>query len=244
MRAEVLRLRRRVRVFGAVIRLLLQLLRMSGFTLEAKRLAPSPARTALLRAVEHARELLPLRAVLRLAGISSSRLSSWTAADPDCTASDPQSCPRRAPNQLTADEVITIHEMVTSTEYRHVPTSRLAILAQRLGKVFASPTTWSRLVRERGWRRPRQRVHPEKPKVGLRTTRPDEAWHIDTTVVRLLGFTQGGDVSFGRLDAISSAGQVTWMHCVPPLVLLVLTRFGCSRNVPGRFPSARCGSYS
>jgi hypothetical protein len=82
--------------------------------------------------------------------------------------------------------VITIHEMVTSTEYRHVPTSRLAILAQRLGKVFASPTTWSRLVRERGWRRPRQRVHPEKPKVGLRTTRPDEAWHIDTTVVRLL----------------------------------------------------------
>jgi len=186
LRAEVLRLRRRVRVFGAVIRLLLQLLRMSGFTLEAKRLAPSAARTALLRAVEHARELLPLRAVLRLAGISSSRLSSWTAADPDCTASDPGSCPRRAPNQLTADEVITIHEMVTSTEYRHVPTSRLAILAQRLGKVFASPTTWSRLVRERGWRRPRQRVHPEKPKVGLRTTRPDEAWHIDTTVVRLL----------------------------------------------------------
>jgi transposase InsO family protein len=82
--------------------------------------------------------------------------------------------------------VITIHEMVTSTEYRHVPTSRLAILAQRLGKVFASPTTWARLVRERGWRRPGQRVHPEKPKVGLRTTRPDAAWHIDATVVRLV----------------------------------------------------------
>jgi putative transposase len=29
-------------------------------------------------------------------------------------------------------------------------------------------------------------VHPEKPKLGLRTTRPNEAWHIDTTVVRLL----------------------------------------------------------
>jgi len=30
------------------------------------------------------------------------------------------------------------------------------------------------------------RVHPAKPKVGLRTTRADEMWHIDTTVIRLL----------------------------------------------------------
>jgi transposase InsO family protein len=29
-------------------------------------------------------------------------------------------------------------------------------------------------------------VHPAKPKVGLRTTRPNEVWHIDTTVIRLL----------------------------------------------------------
>ena len=127
-------------MFGAVIRLLLQLLRMSGFRLEDQRIAPSPARTALLRAVEHARELLPLRAVLRLAGISSSRLSTWTSAEADSPTAGQASCPRRAPNQLTADEVFTIHEMVTSTEYRHVPTSRLAILAQRLGKVFASPS--------------------------------------------------------------------------------------------------------
>jgi hypothetical protein len=43
LQAEVLKLRRRVRVLGAVIRVLLQLLRMSGFRLEAKRLAASPA---------------------------------------------------------------------------------------------------------------------------------------------------------------------------------------------------------
>ena len=30
------------------------------------------------------------------------------------------------------------------------------------------------------------RLHPAKPKLGLRTTRPDQAWHIDTTVIRLL----------------------------------------------------------
>ncbi len=34
------------------------------------------------------------------------------------------------------------------------------------------------------------RVHPEKPKVGLRTSRADEMWHIDTTVIRLLDGTR------------------------------------------------------
>ena len=76
--------------------------------------------------------------------------------------------------------------MVTSPDYRHVPTGTLALLAQRLGEVCASRSTWYRLVRKFGWRRPRLRVHPAKPKLGLRTTRADEMWHIDTTVIRLL----------------------------------------------------------
>jgi putative transposase len=76
--------------------------------------------------------------------------------------------------------------MVTSPEYRHIPTGTLAVLAQRLGTVSASPSTWYRLVRTYGWRRPCLRVQPAKPKVGLRTTGADEMWHIDTTVIRLL----------------------------------------------------------
>jgi transposase InsO family protein len=35
--------------------------------------------------------------------------------------------------------------MVTSPEYRHVPTGTLAVLAQRLHRVSASPSTWYRL---------------------------------------------------------------------------------------------------
>ena len=79
---------------------------------------------------------------------------------------------------------------MTALDYRHVPIGTLAVLAQRLGKVWASPSTWYRLVRKFGWRRPRLRVHPAKPKVGLRTTRADEVWHIDTTVIRLLDGTR------------------------------------------------------
>jgi putative transposase len=59
---------------------------------------------------------------------------------------------------------------MTAVEYRHLPTGTLAVLAQRLGKVWASPSTSYALVRKYGWRRPRLRVHPAKPKVGIRTT--------------------------------------------------------------------------
>ena len=39
-------------------------------------------------------------------------------------------------------------------------------------------------------RRPRQRVHPSKPKVGIRAKQVNEVWHVDTTLVRLLDGTR------------------------------------------------------
>src|SRR4029450_7853940 len=87
-------------------------------------------------------------------------------------------------------DVRAMKDMVTSPDYRHVPTGTLAVLAQRLGKVWASPSTWYRLVRQNGWRRPRLRVHPAKPKIGLRTTRANERGDIDNTGTRLLDGTR------------------------------------------------------
>ena len=144
----------------------------------------------ILRAVDRAREYLPLRAVLRFLRVSPSRFHAWRRRQTACALDDQSSCPRTSPSRLTLPEVRVIKAMVTSPEYRHVPTGALAVLAQRLGKVWASPSTWYRLVRQHGWRRPRLRVHPAKPQIGLRTTRPDEMWHIDTTVIRLLDGTR------------------------------------------------------
>jgi hypothetical protein len=50
---------------------------------------------------------------------------------------------RRSPSRLTPREVRVIQDMVTSPEYRHVPTGTLAVLAQRLDTVWASPSTWT-----------------------------------------------------------------------------------------------------
>ena len=139
----------------------------------------------LLRIIERSSCVLSLKVALRVIGLSHSRYHAWKQEE-ECDLDDIPSCPRRSSQQLTLTEVSTIKEMVTSEEYRHVPTGTLALLAQRLGKVFASPSTWHRLVRLHQWRRPRRRVHPAKPKVGIRAARPNEIWHVDITVIRLL----------------------------------------------------------
>jgi putative transposase len=191
LRQEVLRLRRRVHKLTALLRLALALLQTSGFRLTGERLPTGRAKTRILRAVDRAREYLPLRAVLRFLHVSPSRFHALAPAQQSaCALDDQSSCPRTSPSRLTPPEVRAIKDMVTSPDYRHVPTGTLAVLAQRLGKVWASPSTWYRLVRQNGWRRPRLRVHPAKPKIGLRTTRANEMWHIDTTVIRLLDGTR------------------------------------------------------
>lgn len=60
--------------------------------------------------------------------------------------------------------------MVVGDEYRHVPMRGLALLAQRMGLVLASVSTWSQQTKVRGWLRPRLRQYPDKPKVGTIST--------------------------------------------------------------------------
>ena len=187
---EIRQLRRRVQKLTALLRLVLTLLRASRFTLSRERLPDGHDKRRILSAVDRARACIPLRALLRFLHMSPSRFHAWRRQETACALDDQSSCPRTSPHRLTPAEVRVIEAMVTSPAYRHVPTGTLAVLAQRLGTVWASPSTWYRLVRTHGWRRPRLRVHPAKPKVGLRTTRPDEMWHIDTTVIRLLDGTR------------------------------------------------------
>ena len=185
LQEDVLALRKRIKWIVALFRLVVVVMKASGFSLDNSRLPDGSNKAMLLRAIELSLSVLPLRVVLRLLRLSPSRYHSWKNED-ECGLDDVSSCPRKSPQQLTRSEIKTIQEMATSEDYRHVPTSRLAILAQRLGKIFASPSTWSRLVRLHKWRRPRRRIHPAKPKVGIRAFIPNEIWHVDTTLIRLL----------------------------------------------------------
>jgi len=83
-----------------------------------------------------------------------------------------------------------MRELVLSRDHRRLTIRGLALHAQRLGKEFAAAATWGRLIRDRGWLRPRTRVHPATPKEGIRATRPNEYWHIDVTGIGLLDGTR------------------------------------------------------
>ena len=209
---ELLAQRRRADRLMALLRLMVVLWKVSGFSLSGLRFSDQASRVRLLAAIDRAHAVLPLRAILSIIGLSQSRYHAWKR-DPPCGLDDAVICPRSAPHQLTPGEGTAIKEMVTSEQYRHVPTATLARLAQRLGKVFASPTTWYRLVRRFRWRRPRKRVHPTGPKVGIRASRPDQIWHIDTTVIRLLDGTDESQDELSAMRAADGAGKLIIGPC-------------------------------
>jgi hypothetical protein len=190
LRARIVRLEGRVRRLTALLRVLLALFHVVRPDLRRLRIPDARDKARLLHAIERSRDVLSLRRVLRIVGLSPSRLSAWRRAARTCALADASSCPRSSPQRLTIDEVAAVREMVAAPEFRHVPTGRLAVLAQRASRVVASPSTWHRLARERGRRRPRTRVHPAPPRDGVRATRRDEIWHVDVTQVRLLDGTR------------------------------------------------------
>jgi len=51
---------------------------------------------------------------------------------------------------------------------------------------FAGP----RMARKLAWRRPRRRLYPAKPKIGIRASAPGEMLHVDVTIIRLLDGTR------------------------------------------------------
>ena len=167
LQREVLFLRRRVTRLLTMLHLVVVAFKVAEFSFDRVRIPDGARKQRLLRAIERTRTHLPLRGVLKLIGMSSTRYHAWLAKQ-ECGLDDQPCCPRTTPQQLTRAEHLAIKDMVTGDEYRHVSTGTLARLAQRLGRVFASPTTWYRLVHAHKWRRPRQRVHPAKPTIGIR----------------------------------------------------------------------------
>jgi putative transposase len=188
--AEIERLRRRTALLGAVVGLLIAVLRASKVQLDYERLPEGDAKKILLRSIERARKALPLSAALRITRLSASRYHGWCRAEAGCDLDDQPSCPRVVPTRLTPDEIENMRKMAESHDHRHVSLRALELHAQRIGRVLASPSTWYRLVRTAGWRRPLNQIYPAKPKVGIRAKAPGELLHLDVTIIRLLDGTR------------------------------------------------------
>lgn len=179
LQMEVLALRRKVKRLTVLLRLMLVVFKLSQFSFAKTRVHEAKNKRRLLSAIDQCPEHMPLRMVTRIIGLSRSRYHEWKQENP-CGLDDRSSCPKKSIHQITPTEIRVIRDMVTSDQYRHVPTAILARLAERLGKVFVSASTWYRLIR------PRLRIYPAKPKIGIRASRSNEVWHVDMTQIRLL----------------------------------------------------------
>ncbi len=178
-------LERRTARLRALLRLCVVLLRLSGFSLTYQRLPQGIDKEKLLRVIDLASRFVRLPRLLACIGLSSSRYYDWKNAQ-ECGLDDFSSCPRSSPGQMTATERSEMRSMVQSEDYRHLSVGSIARLAARLGKVYASTSTWYRSIQNGNWIRARKRIYQPKPRVGLRATKPNEYWHVDTTIIRLL----------------------------------------------------------
>jgi putative transposase len=74
----------------------------------------------------------------------------------------------------------------TAKEYTHFSINSLAMFAKRRELVFASVSARYRIVREFNLRRSGVRLYPQKPKIGIRALAPNQIWHVDVSVFRIV----------------------------------------------------------
>jgi hypothetical protein len=114
--AEIEKLRSRTALLGAVVGLLIALLRVSKVQLDYERLPEGDAKRILLRANDRSEKVLPLNAALRITRLSASRYYGWCRAQAGCDLDDQRSfrvMPHSAFEGQTPDEVFfgTGHEV-------------------------------------------------------------------------------------------------------------------------------------
>jgi putative transposase len=193
LRTELASARKKLAVLRAWLRIAIVMFRILGVSFKQQRLPEGDAKIRLIRTINRSKKTIPLTAILKTIGLSPARFHAWQnkqVCENVGGLTDRSSCPRTNPTRLTSPEVSIIRDMVTSQDYRHVTTKGLSQLAMRLNKVYASAGVWYRLIKIHQWRRPRTRIYPAKPKIGIRATKPNDIWHVDMTIIRLLDGTK------------------------------------------------------
>ena len=115
LQREVLFLRRRLTRLLALLHLVIVAFKVAGFSFDRVRIPDGARKQRLLRAIERTRTHLPLRGVLKLIGMSSTRYHAWLG-NQECGLDDLSCCPKSSPQQLTLEESLAIRNMVTADE--------------------------------------------------------------------------------------------------------------------------------
>ena len=189
--SEIHALRQRTALLAGVVGLLAAMLRVSRNRLDYERYTDSQSKTALLQSDRARKQSVaaqisastrpPLPLAIPQLAPTRGWLRSRRPAQLSATAADAADLPRK---------LRACGHWPRSGDHRHMSLRALALHAQRIGKVVASPSTWYRMARKLAWGRPRRRLYPAKPKIGIRASAPGELLHLDVTIIRLLDGTR------------------------------------------------------
>jgi putative transposase len=183
--AGALRAEREIRKLRAILRLLTATMLALDVSLQSVRVPAERDKSRILRALDSASAFVPKAKLCALIGLSLTRARAWREREKRCLLDDQASCPRSHPTRLTRGERATIGRLFVADELKHFSVHALRYFAALQRLVHASYATWLRVIRAAGLARPRARVHPKRPRVGLRAKAPAEWLHIDVSVLRL-----------------------------------------------------------
>lgn len=168
----------------AMRRLLETVRKVFPYDFRTRILKNKQSRAQIIAAIQECLKFHKLNHCLDAIGLSKSSYRRWLTEISVCTKSR-SPCDRRRPSQLTSEEVSSMKRFVTSRKYAHVSISSLHLLAQRSGELFCSVETWYKYIRLFEWKRPWVKIKKDYKKTGIRSSRPNEIWHIDVTEVSL-----------------------------------------------------------
>jgi transposase InsO family protein len=175
--------KRTLSILSAVIRIS-DLVRSLGISFSAiPRVRRPDLRRKILDLVNRLSIKLPKDKVLSLLGLSHSRFSSWSRNILPCRSSPLSLCRRSYPNQLTKDEVRSIKSAFSDPADFHHPAGSVAWKLINSGTVSANAATIVRYAKLMNLTAARKPPHKSRKRGSLCTSRPNETWHQDITLV-------------------------------------------------------------
>lgn len=152
-------------------------------------------RSQIVKRILSVSRLIPLEKILALLKLSPRRFLNWKKKQLPCLSSPLGRCRVSVPSQLVKGEVTAIRKAFFEPKTAHWPSISVAWKLISDGIVSANVSTILTYVRAMGLTSERKLPQRSRKRGSIVTTRPNEAWHIDVTVLR----TQDGVKSYIQL---------------------------------------------
>ena len=140
-------------------------------------------RKDIVDVVEEIKNIIPLSESLSILKIPPTSYYRWKAEFHGCKYRGLKSCPVKRGNQLSRKEQKTLFKYATSKKFKMYSTRSLVYYCQRNKILSCGLETWYKYLkyfgieRNKGYKK--RRIH----RIGIRSKRPNEIWHIDITII-------------------------------------------------------------